>query len=130
MALRTGLTFSGRQAVYLRLIDRCAQLALALVKAAMVLGLAYFVEQAFVSLAGRDTSLIVAFFTSTGCGVTAAAGAGVGTLGATYGVWQRRLHRRAIAHFAPRLAELERRLDPSRTTSGLTDIGQTHPDDE
>ena len=124
------VTLTGRQVVLLKVIDRGVQLSLAIVKALTVLGLGYLAKEAVLGLAGHNTSILRSFLTSTGSGGTAVAGVGVGGLGAGYGVWQRRLHRRSIRHFGPRLAKYESMLDPNRTSSGLTEFGQTNPDQE
>jgi hypothetical protein len=119
-----------RTAIILRSLDRGTQVLLAIVKAAALVTLGYFAKEAILALVGQNTSVFVSFLTTTGSGLTATAGTAVGGLGAAYGFWQRRLHRRAIAHFGPRLRKYEKLLDPDRSTTGLTEFGQTNPDDE
>jgi hypothetical protein len=55
------------------------------------------------------------------------------TLAGACAVWavaERILRQRAVGRLGARNAELERRLDPNRTTSGLTVNGKTHPRDK
>jgi hypothetical protein len=47
-----------------------------------------------------------------------------------YGVGQRYLRRRHIKRVVPAKNQLERILDPNRSSSGLTPKGTTHPGDE
>lgn len=52
-----------------------------------------------------------------------------GAGGVSYGLGQRSLRRRNIRRLTPRTEALEKRLDPRRTSSQLTDTGETHPGD-
>ena len=47
-----------------------------------------------------------------------------------YGVGQRQMRRKNIARLTERTIELEKRLDPRRTSSGLTNRGTTRPEDK
>ncbi len=47
-----------------------------------------------------------------------------------YGVGQRQLRRRHIKRVVASKNELEKKLDPKRTSSNLTDTGTTQPGDE
>jgi hypothetical protein len=53
---------------------------------------------------------------------------GVGGVG--YGVNERRLRRKVIKQSGGRIAKLENRLDPKRTSSGLRVDGRSRPEDE
>jgi hypothetical protein len=130
MARRPSHRSSTQVAIWLRLIDRGTQLIALSIKAITILGVAYFETEAIKSLAGQETSVFVEFLTNTPAGLTAMVGTAVGGLGGVYGLWQRNLHRRAIAHFAPRLTRYEQGVDPNRTSTGLTPFGETNPEDE
>lgn len=52
-----------------------------------------------------------------------------GAAGAGYGVVERQLRRRNIKRLTARTEELEKRLHPARTSSGLTPKGKTRPED-
>ena len=47
-----------------------------------------------------------------------------------WALWERSLRRRKTQTLTTRIQELETRLDPNRTSSGLLDTGDTHPDDK
>lgn len=53
---------------------------------------------------------------------------GLGGVG--YGLRERGQKRKAIKQCGSRIARLETRLDPKRTSSGLTDDGSSRPEDE
>jgi hypothetical protein len=53
----------------------------------------------------------------------------VGVLGTGYGVRQRQLRRRNIRRMTGHNAEVEKRLLPGRSSSGLTPEGKTRPED-
>jgi hypothetical protein len=56
--------------------------------------------------------------------------AALGLGGITYGARERRLRRKAIKQSGGRIAGLEKRLDPNRTSSGLMIDGRSRPEDE
>ena len=53
---------------------------------------------------------------------------GMGGVG--YGLVQRRLRRSVIARLSPAVRDREKAIDPKRTSSQLTERGQTKPQDE
>ena len=54
----------------------------------------------------------------------------VGLAGAGYGINERRLRRKVIRYSGGRIARLEERLDPKRSSSGLRTDGRSRPEDE
>jgi hypothetical protein len=50
--------------------------------------------------------------------------------GVAYGLGERKVRQKAIQHIQPRNQELEKKLDPNRTSSELTPRGETNPRDE
>ncbi len=50
--------------------------------------------------------------------------------GIVYGIAERRLRQDTVKKFQPRIRELEQRLDPKRSSSSLTETGETNPKDE
>jgi hypothetical protein len=50
-------------------------------------------------------------------------------VGLVYGLYERSLRRGYIEKFSGRIEELESRLDPGRSSSGLPSTGETRPDD-
>ena len=55
---------------------------------------------------------------------------GFGCAGILYGYFQRREKLRKTTYLQGRIRELETRVDPSRSTSGLQTDGSTNPEDE
>lgn len=53
----------------------------------------------------------------------------LGVGGIIYGYGERRLRLKAIERLANRQIELEKRIDPGRSSSGLTPQGTTRPED-
>ena len=51
-------------------------------------------------------------------------------LGWGYGLYERRVRRKTIKRYAPLIEERERKLDPKRSSSGLTEDGRTGKGDE
>lgn len=53
------------------------------------------------------------------------------TVAALLWAWrERRLRMQKIKHFSPRIARLERSIDPDRSSSRLTSTGRTRPEDK
>lgn len=61
--------------------------------------------------------------------ITVAGALTVAVLAIIYGRWQARLRRQVIEQFHPYQVQHEGKVDPRRTTSGLTKSGQTRPED-
>jgi hypothetical protein len=91
---------------------------------------AYFFYLSVASLAGRYTfaQIGVGFLGDLRVseGVAYLFGAG----GVYYGVKRHRLHGDNIQRMAGRLADLEKQLDPKRSSSRLTPRGATRPEDK
>jgi hypothetical protein len=90
----------------------------------------FFVYKSVVALAGKET------LASLGMSVFGNVKVSDGILyvltgsGLVYGLGQRSLRRRTIKRLTPRSIDLERKLDPGRTSSGLTSKGTTRPEDK
>lgn len=54
----------------------------------------------------------------------------VAGLASAWAYTERKLRHRKVETLQGRIGELERRLDPNRSTSGLTTAGKTHPRDK
>jgi hypothetical protein len=82
-------------------------------------------------LAGQETSarLALSYFVNCPSGITVTVSLGFSLACLGYGLFERRLRHRTLAQSGGYQAELERRLDPRRTSSGLTSDGRTHPRD-
>lgn len=47
-----------------------------------------------------------------------------------WAIRERKLRKKTIRHIAAQKKELEEHIDPNRTSSNLTETGDTHPEDE
>jgi hypothetical protein len=50
-----------------------------------------------------------------------------GAGGVLFGAYERRLRKKTLAHLHPRAKELEKLIDPRRSSSTLTNEGETNP---
>ncbi len=93
--------------------------------------IAFFAFKAIEALAGRATSVSVFLRLILDALIDLKFALTITLAGAcaAWAVAERILRQRAVGRLGARNAELERRLDPNRTTSGLTMNGKTHPRD-
>lgn len=101
-----------------------------LIKWGSLVAIIYFFKEAIVALAGKDTSskILFSFVSDLKMDRYAAYAAAIG--GAIYGMRQRKLRKDTIERLQSRIVDLEKRLDPGRTTSTLTNRGETRPEDK
>lgn len=90
----------------------------------------YFLYLMVDSLAGKTTAADIALKAITD--VTLDRGVLYLLTGGTtvWAIRERRLRKRNTRHIAAYTKELEKRIDPNRTSSNLTETGDTHPEDE
>lgn len=120
---------SQRFRLYSRLIGAAVPLIrLIIIGGIVVIAMAYF-RDIMVAFAGTKTeaSVVIKFLLSMSADRWIAYIFGGG--GIAYGVHQRRLRRRNIKRLTGKKTELERRMDPGRSSSGLTETGKTRPED-
>lgn len=112
------------------LIHEVGSIARTFIRFGTIAFCAYMAKEALVALAGKVTTanILVEFLSSISVNVAIAWTLAV--FGVGYGVLERRMRKRAVRHLAERKAALELRLDPKRSTSGLTRTGDTSPEDE
>jgi hypothetical protein len=87
--------------------------------------LGYQATQSIKALAGSTTTVDLAlqFLLNTPPGITVTVSTSFGLFGVVYGLGERRLRLRRTAQMAGRVKELELRIDPNRSGSGLTPDG-------
>lgn len=118
-----------KRAARVYLIDKIISLVARLAKYAAICVMGYFTTEVVSELAGRSTvteisieflkrppSVVVSYILSGGFLVLY--------------LIQRRLRKTAILHFGKVRSKLEAKLDPDRTSSNLTEAGETSPEDE
>lgn len=119
-----------KQSVNVYLWSRLIDLASASVRYAMYCVVAYFTFRSITVLAGKqtDASFIVKLLMSkdNDYGIPWI----VAVVSVVWGVGQTVLRRRKTQYFQSRITELEKRLDPNRSSSGLTVTGVTNPRDK
>jgi hypothetical protein len=101
------------------------------VRSAAVCIVAYFAFEAVQKLAGQNTVVDVALSLALNVLAKLEIVIAVALTGATtaWALIERALRRRKVDHMQGRIRELETRLDPKRSTSGLTPKGKTNPRD-
>lgn len=91
--------------------------------------IAYCFYLCILALAGKTTlaEIIIRFFANIGVSESLAYVLGGG--GLIYGIRERRLRQRTVKRLQPRIQQLEEIIDPKRSSSGLTPLGETDPRD-
>lgn len=113
--------------IAISLIDKGASVLTALIKAGMWVGIAYFAVQAIEHLAGKNTSAQFLLSYLTGESESHSPVIWM-VLTGVFAVWasaERWVRLRKVSSMSSRIESLERRLDPSRSSSGLTKSGET-----
>ena len=92
----------------------------------------YQIAQVLTHWSGKTTiaELTVSLLGTGWYGLAALAGAVFGTGGFAYGYFQARLRRKNTQHLGPRIGQLEKIIDPMRSSSGLTTSGDTPEEEE
>jgi hypothetical protein len=101
-----------------------------IIKWGSLVAIAWFASGALKSLAGRHTLANVALSFVANLGIGQKVSYVLAVAGIVYGQRQNRLRRRSIERLSARNQELERRLDPGRTSSELPPRGTTKPEDK
>lgn len=112
-----------------RLIDGIVSVMITALVCGTIVVIGYWVYLTLIAYAGKSTSASVAISFVTDFKLDQVFAYFVGGSGALYGYRQRRLMRGNIERLSGRPRELEKRIDPNRTSSGLTPQGTTHPGD-
>lgn len=110
-------------------ISRAFDLLRELVKASVWLGCAYFAWQATAVLAGRQTNADLNFSAFLAVDDDKGLPWVIAILMAGWAYLERRLRLNKTAQLQSHIKQLELRLDPNRTSSGLLPTGETNPED-
>lgn len=95
------------------------------------LGYAFWcLKESMQAFAGQtsDANIVVSLLADVNFSEAVAWVFGLGAFG--YGYQQRKLKGQTVQRLTSRITELEKKLDPSRTSSELTSTGETNPKDE
>jgi hypothetical protein len=90
---------------------------------------AYMAYLSIDALAGRRTLAWIGINALANVKISVVIGWFVGIAGFGYGLRQRKLRRDTIARLSGRIQYLEKVIDPGRTSSKLTERGETRPED-
>jgi hypothetical protein len=96
---------------------------------AALIAVAYFGEKVLIAFAGKTTSADVSFSLLTKLQSDRWFAYLFGFGGMSYGYAERKLRQRNIKRMSAVNVDLEKRLDPRRTSSGLTPTGTTRTED-
>lgn len=105
------------------------EIILNLIRFGALVACVYFLSSSIQNLAGKstDANIFVQFLGdfNVGQGVAVLFGAG----GTMYGLAQRSQRQRMIERLHGRIKQLERQIDPRRSSSNITETGDTNPVD-
>lgn len=100
-----------------------------LIKWAGLVLIAYFIYLSVRSLAGQTTAADIGIELLADVQLSDVFGLIFGAGGVTYGFRQRSLRRSTVKRLQDRNRRFEESRDPNRSSSGLTETGETHPMD-
>jgi len=111
-------------------IDSLSGVLSLLIKWGGLVFIAYFAKEAVRALAGEVTSARILLAMLADVTVKETVAYSISALAILYGLRERKLRRDTIEYYSRRVPELERRIDPNRSSSNLTGRGTTRPEDE
>ena len=100
-----------------------------LIKYGGFLWMSYYAYLSLVALAGQRTFTNIVIDVLGSTGVSVALGWFIGLVGVLYGLKQRSLRKDVVERLSGRIKELERKQDSRRSSSRLTERGDTRPED-
>ncbi|WP_424813585.1 hypothetical protein [Roseococcus sp. YIM B11640] len=123
---------TGNQQFCLVIVDQVARILRMAVKYGCYLGLGYLLYLCVVEMAGKTTVVDVAanFFLRTAKGGVVGLSLGFAFAASLWAYAERRTRQLKVQKLSDRIIDLERKVDPNRTSSGLTRSGLTHPEDD
>jgi hypothetical protein len=105
-----------------------ASVLIELIRWAGLVGIVYVVYLIVDSLSGKQTMANIGVSFLADVKISTALSYLAGGSGVAYGWNQSRLRKSAVERLSGRIKELEKAIDPKRTSSGLTGRGETHPE--
>lgn len=116
--------------IRLRIIDAIDANLRLLIKYGFLAVVAAFSYESIAVLAGKYTFADIGVKFLSDIRIANSVGYVVGAAGVAYGRRQKKLKEDTVQQLAPRIKQLETVIDPSRSSSGLTQRGRTRPEDE
>lgn len=109
-------------------IQSVTSIATTVIRVGGTVAIVFLLTLPFKYLAGENTNAIIQVFAKIDF-FTQWLGWGVGAGGVIYGQRQSKLRKRTLKSSGQHMAAMETKIDPFRTSSGLTSEGTTHPGD-
>jgi len=100
-----------------------------LIKYGAIAAIFYFIYLSIAVLAGQTTFASIGITILGNVTLSQSVAWIFGASGMIYGVNERRLRKKTVAKFQPRITELEKLIDAGRSSSTLTLKGDTNPED-
>ena len=117
------------EALRFRTIERAFTLSVHAIKWAGIVLVVYFISSMISDLAGKTTLADIVVQVLLAGNVRELVSYGIAGGGIAYGLRERRLRKSEIRHLGSQKELLERALDPNRSSSQLTETGETRPED-
>lgn len=116
--------------VRVRIIDKAFDLAKHLITCSAIVLVIYLIGRTISDLAGKTTlaDIVIQILMSGNAREWASYAVTGGAI--LWGARERRLRKSTINHLSRRLIKTEEQLDPNRTSSHLTETGDTRPEDQ
>lgn len=94
------------------------------------LAIAIVASNTIATISGKTTVADLGVNVVADIRISEAVAYGLGVLGFGYGLKQRKMRKRSVREQSKRITDLETQIDPARSSSELTDTGDTRPEDE
>lgn len=91
--------------------------------------IAYCFYLSVLALAGKTTIAEIAARFVANIGISQSLAWLLSGGGVAYGIRERKLRQKTVKRLQTRIQDLEKRIDPKRSSSELTPLGETHPRD-
>jgi len=125
----TGLSAAAQERLELKRIDERYRTFRTFIRSAVLALSIFFVEQAIVSLSGRSTNVLVTASLGLLADIKFVATITLAGAAIAWAIVERIVRHNMVKKLSKRVKELELRIDPRRSSSGLTPGGSTNPND-
>lgn len=112
-----------------QVIEAALRLGQAIIAGIVLVCIAYFLQKVLLAYAGKTTEANLSFSLLARVQADRWVAYIFGAGGVTYGLFERNLRQSNIKRMSKLNSALEQKLDPNRTSSGLTPTGKTHKSD-
>ena len=126
-----GETTDGSEQTRRHVVTKTADVARTLIRVGGTVAVFYLIYLTLIPFAGKESSANLKFVAKviTSLRIDQLIAYLVGIAGLLYGLAERKLKTGYVEKFSDRIEELETRIDPERSSSGLPSTGKTRPSD-